>query len=98
MPAAFIVECKNWGNPVGVPELRTLRAIMDDKNIPLAILMTKNGITGDRSHDAGDIIRNAFRDNKYILVLTEADLLDIANGISPTEKIRQKYFDLYMRS
>ena len=98
MPTAFIVECKNWGNPVGVPELRTLRAIMDDKNISLAILLTKNGITGDKNHDAGDIVRNAYRDNKYILVLTEADLLEIANGTSPTEKIKKKYFDLLMKS
>lgn len=98
MPPAFIVECKNWGDPVGVPQLRSLRAVMDDKNISLAILMTRNGITGDRNHDAGDIVRNAFRDNKYILVLTEADLLEMSNGTSPTEKIRQKYFDLHMKS
>ena len=98
MPAAFFVECKNWGIPVGVPELRTLRAIMDDKNLSLAILLTRNGVTGNRNRDAGDIVRNAFRDNKYILVLTEADLLEIANGMPPTEKIKQKYFDLYVRS
>jgi len=98
MTHVFIVECKNWGNPVGVPELRTLRAIMDDKNIQLALLLARNGITGDKSHDAGDIIRNAFRDNRFILVLTEADVLEIANGISPTEKIRKKYLDLLMKS
>ncbi|GHO85229.1 restriction endonuclease [Dictyobacter formicarum] len=98
IPAAFIVECKNWGAPIGVPELRTLSAIMSDKNIPFSILLTKNGITGDRNHDAGDIIRNAFRDKKYILVLTQADLLEIANGMHPTEKIKQKYFDLTMSS
>ncbi len=98
MPHAFIVECKNWGNPVGVPEVRNLRAIMDDKNIQLAILMTRNGITGDNSNDAVNTIRNAFRDSKYIIVLTQADLLEIANGVHPTKKIKKKYFDLFMKS
>ncbi len=94
----FIVECKNWGEPVGVPEMRNLKSIMHDKNIEFSILMSKNGITGDNYHDALDIIRKAVRDHKYIIVLDQADLLEIANGVHPTKKIREKYYDLLMRS
>ncbi len=90
----FIVECKNWGNPMGVPEVRSLKSIMQDKNIDFSILMSKNGITGDNYHDANDIIRKAVRENKYIVVLDQADLLEIANGTHPTKKIREKYYDL----
>lgn len=94
----FIVECKNWGDPVGVPEVRSLKSIMQDKNIEFAILMSKNGITGDDYHDALDIIRKAVREQKYIVVLNQADLLEIANGVHPTQKIKEKYFQLWMRS
>jgi hypothetical protein len=74
--SAFIVECKNWGAPVGVPEIRNLKSIMEDKNIAFAILLSRNGVTGDRWHDAIDIIRNAFREEKYIIVLDQAWCLD----------------------
>jgi hypothetical protein len=94
----FIIECKNWGSPVGAPEVRNLTSVMHDKNINFSILMSKNGITGDGYHDANDIIRKAVRDHKYIIVLDQADLLEIANGIHPTKKIREKYYDLLMRS
>src|SRR5713101_2687847 len=94
----FIVECKNWGEPVGVQEVRNLSSIMESKNIGFAILMARNGITGDRSHDAVATIRDDFRKGRYIVVLDQSDLEEIANSLHPTKKIRQKYHDLFMKS
>jgi hypothetical protein len=94
----FIVECKNWGEPVGVQEVRNLSSIMESKNIGFAILMARNGITGDRSHDAVATIRDDFRKGRYIVVLDQSDLEEIANDLHPTKKIRQKYHDLFMKS
>jgi hypothetical protein len=94
----FIVECKNWGEPVGVQEVRNLSSIMESKNIGFAILMARNGITGDRSHDAVATIRDDFRKGRYIVVLDQSDLEEIANGLHPTKKTRQKYHDLFMKS
>jgi hypothetical protein len=94
----FIVECKNWGEPVGVQEVRNLSSIMESKNISFAILMARNGITGDRAHDAVASIRDDFKRSRYIVVLDQTDLEEIANGLHPTKKIRQKYHALFMKS
>ncbi len=98
MGGLFIVECKNWGEPVGVQEIRNLKGVMDSKNIQLAILLSKKGVTGDKWHDALALIRDAFKENKYILVLDETDLLEIAGGIPPAKQIKKKYYDLFMKS
>lgn len=94
----FIVECKNWHDAVGVPQVRNLSAIMESKNIAFAILMARNGVTGDDWHDAVAAIRDNFKKGRYIIVLDQSDLDEIANGINPTTKIKQKYRELIMKS
>jgi len=94
----FIVECKNWGKPVGVQEIRNLNTVMDNKNIQFAILLSKNGITGDVGREATSEISNAFKKGRYIMVLDQADLLEIANGVHPEEKIQAKYYALHKRA
>lgn len=94
----FIVECKNWGDPIGVQQVRNLSSIMETKNIGFAILLTRNGITGDTWHDAVAAIRDDFKKGRYIVVLDQSDVEEIANGLHPTKKIRQKYHDLFMKS
>jgi hypothetical protein len=94
----FIVECKNWGDPIGVQQVRNLSSIMETKNIGFAILLARNGITGDKWHDAVAAIRDDFKKGRYVVVLDQSDLEEIANGVHPTKKIRQKYRDLFMKS
>lgn len=93
----FIVECKNWGKPAGVQEIRHLSAIMGNKGVQFAILLSKNGITGDRAREADGEIRNAFKDNKFILVLDQTDLLEVAQGVHLEDLIKRKHYDLYMK-
>lgn len=92
----FIVECKNWGTPVGVQEIRNLKSIMDGKNIRFALLMSKNGITGDNFQDARSIVRNAAPLNRVIVVLEHSDLLEMANGTHPSVIVQKKFYELIM--
>lgn len=94
----FIVECKNWGDPIGVQQIRNLSSIMETKHIGFAIILSRNGITGDKWHDANATIKDDFKKGRYIVVLDHSDLDEIASGLHPTKKIRQKYHDLYMKS
>jgi Restriction endonuclease len=91
----FIVECKNWTSSVGVPQVRNLLGVMDSKNIGSAILLCKNGITGDSTHDAKLLVREARAKNKFLIVLDQVDLLEIASGMHPNEKIKQKFYEIY---
>jgi hypothetical protein len=94
----FIVECKNWDKPVGATEIRNLSAIMSTKNVQFALYMCKNGITGNPGRDAVGEIYNAFKDGRYVLVLDQTDLLEVADGVHPEEKIKAKLYDLFMKS
>ena len=91
----FLVECKNWSKPLGAKDIRNLKGVMESKNIRTAILISRNGVTGDERHDALLLIREAHANNRFIVVLDQADLLEIANGIHPSEKIRQRFYALY---
>ncbi len=94
----FLVECKNWNKPVTASEVRNLSAVMRNKNVRFAILMSRNGVTGDEERDALGEIKNAFRDERHILVLDHADLLEMANGLHPEKKIKGKLYELFMSS
>ncbi len=97
MGSVFIVECKNWGEPVGAQEIRDLRSIMADKHIKLGILLSRKGVTGDKGHDAVLEIQKAIRDEIHIVVIDETDLLEIANGSHPTKKIKQKFHEFIQK-
>lgn len=98
MGGIFIVECKHWGKPVGAEEIRDLRTVMNDKNVQLAILLSRNGVTGDKWHDAVDSIRKAHKEGKNIIVLDQNDLQAIAGGIHPAKQIQRKFYELVMKS
>lgn len=92
----FIVECKNWGNPAGVQEIRNLEGIMGSKTVRFAILLSRNGITGDNYHEAKSIIRTAVPNGRVIIVLEHSDLLEMANGTHPAAVIQRKFYELVM--
>lgn len=92
----LIVECKNWAESVGVQQVRNLDSVMDSSNVQFAILLSKNGVTGEQGREAVNEIRNAFQKGRYIVVLDQADLLEIANGLHPEKKIKDKHYALFM--
>ncbi len=92
----FIIECKNWGKPIGVPELRDFRGKMTDRQVRFGILLSRNHVTGDQYRDAQSLIRETVKDGVYIVVLDENDLLRISWGIHPAEIIKEKFYALKM--
>ena len=91
----FLVECKNWGVPVGAKEIRDLKGKMDSRGIKTAFLLAKSGVSGNDYRDARLAIREAPKDGRYIVVLDDTDLQEIADGTPPSEKFRDKYDDLF---
>jgi hypothetical protein len=94
----FIVECKNWESPLGAKELRSIRSLMDHKNVRFELLLAKNGVTGSEDRDALSIIHRAFREGKIIVVLDHGDLLRCAKGMHPRLLIEEKVYDLFKRA
>ena len=91
----FLVECKNWGVPVGAKEIRDLKGKMDSRGIRTAFLLAKSGVSGDDYRDARLVIREALTGGRYIVVLDDSDLQEMADGTPPSEKFRDKYEDLF---
>ena len=89
----IIVECKNWAEKVGAPEisllLDKLQAIGPDAKT--GILVALNGITGNSYADAVLKVREARQRGRYILVLDHHDLQEIADGMSLTHVVEKKY-------
>ena len=53
---------------------------MKDAGQNVSILMSKNGITGTSGNDGAGVIRNSYSSGVKIYVLTEENLLQIADG------------------
>ena len=90
----FLIECKNWSKPVTASEIRNFDGKMHI--ITFRIMITINGITGeDDRRDAKGVIRDARIIGRHIIVLDKNDLIDIAEGVHPAERINAKFYDLY---
>jgi Holliday junction resolvase-like predicted endonuclease len=85
----LIVECKNWTNKAGAPELRVFCSKMRDVESNVGILFSKNGIT----RDAKGVIRNTWlQDRKIVIAFDSKDLEKIINGSNNLyEMFNQKY-------
>ena len=94
LPSPFLIECKNWSNPVSAKEIRDFDGKMDE--ITFRIMIAINGITGrSEREDAKGVIRDARKKGRHIVVLDKEDLKDIAKGVHPAEKINAKYYELF---
>lgn len=78
----LLVECKNWDNRVGAPEIKKFAQNVRAARCHTGIIATKNGITGSdqQSTDAHYTIRRHYhRDRIVLIVLTEPDLDRLAS-------------------
>ena len=88
----ILIECKNWSEPVGAPILRDFTAKVEDHRCSSGILLSRNGITGERIKDAMGEIRDAYKIKGIsIIVVTEIDLEEIAKGKNPISILEKKY-------
>lgn len=89
----ILIECKNWDKPVGASEIAVIDTKMDRKRARTGILLSKEGITGDKNRDAVLLIReNMSKYGRYLIVINEKDLIDIVDGTHPADKLKQKYY------
>jgi len=76
----FLVECKNWENPVGVQDVGYFLYRMRLTHATFGVLFAKSGITGGTSKEenARSLIRKAFHeDGSTCVVVSHDDLLGL---------------------
>ena len=91
----FLLECKNWSVPVGSKEIRDFAGKMESAGVRTGILITLSRITGNEYKDARLLIRECRQKRMHIVVLENDDLLEIAKGIHPHDKIKEKFYEMY---
>lgn len=72
-----IVQCKAWGQPVGVMTMRELRGVMAHEAIERAFFMAPNGFT-DNAREFAAISQITLLDGRLILAMIQR-LLDDAS-------------------
>ena len=97
---SFLIECKNWSKPVGVPEVGYFLYRMRLTHTTFGILFAKNGVTGGKDNDedqdkvrnaADSLIQRAFNeDGNICIVITESDLEELNEGKSYWAMIVEK--------
>jgi predicted nucleic acid-binding protein len=91
----LIVECKNWHHKVGTNEIIIFKDKLDTAGIKVGVFVALNGITGTKHKDAYLKIREYKQREYRIIVLTGEDIEDISNGQNPTDKIKEKYYEIF---
>jgi len=94
----LVVECKCWRKKVPSERVKTLASNMEmmGPDAKVGILVTLEGITGDKFRDAVALIRDYRLKGKYIIVLDKEDLKEIANGCPVTRKLEKRYTDVFV--
>jgi hypothetical protein len=78
----FLVECKNWKDPVGAKHVRDFVGKMKSSKVKLGVLVAPKGVTGDC--DSADALREIHRtfdqDGLFVIVIAEELLNLIEKG------------------
>ncbi len=91
----LIIECKNWKDPVGAPVIRSFVGNLQSVNVTGGILIAKKGISGQnhkkKLHAELEIAKAYHRHGITIIVLTENDLKEIADGANLIKILLKNY-------
>jgi hypothetical protein len=92
----IIVECKNWRQAVGKPEINDLAGDMVARKCKTGILVSRKGITGKDFNDAAGQRLVWFHSefNLIILILTLSDIKSITGGKDLVDLLKEKYLEL----
>jgi Holliday junction resolvase-like predicted endonuclease len=91
----LLVECKNWNKKIGTSEVIVFKDKLETQGLKVGILVAINGLTGTKRKDAILKIREYRQREFRIIVLTGEDIEDICKGENPTDKLQEKYYDLF---
>ncbi|BCC32537.1 hypothetical protein [Bacillus cereus] len=91
----FLIECKNYANPVDVTYVGKFAALLLSQNKSLGILVSKKGITGSNWSAAFGWTKKLFlKCNVLIISFTLDDFRELVNNKSFFEIIEQKKTDI----
>lgn len=100
LPHLLIVESKNWGHPVGSPEISRFGHKIGARGETFGIFVTKDGITG--AGKAGPM--SAYSEllleldrGRAIIVFRERELVGVRSGKRLAELVMNKWMELKMR-
>jgi len=91
----LLVECKNWSRKIGTDEVIIFKDKLDTAGTKVGILIAVKGITGTKRKDAMLKIREYKQRGYRIILLTGEDIEAICDGENPTDKLREKYYDMF---
>ncbi|AOV92374.1 restriction endonuclease [Vibrio parahaemolyticus] len=96
LPNFILAECKNWSKPLGSIEVNWFDTKLKNRGLTFGILFAANGISGDAVERtaARDVISNSLKEGRDIVVITEDELLDLANTDELCNMIKEKICDL----
>lgn len=97
--AVILVECKNWSDPVGVPELDAFIAKLRRRGLRNGVLVAANGVTGDFSGAAGGasrIIESALQESIHVVTLTLDELTSVQSNEDIHELFKTKLCRMFL--
>lgn len=91
----ILVECKNWTDPVGKPEVVDFIDKLEFQKSSTGILIAKNGITGTDYRDAQLKIREALGNKGIRIIVISLDELEALNNGNDLKKLLlDKYYQV----
>lgn len=86
------IECKNWKEPIGSPEITQFIAKLSLYKCGIGVLFSKNGI---KEETVNELRKDAYRRlNVYVLVFDEKDIKSITKGMDIISLMIDKYKEL----
>lgn len=96
LPNVFLVECKNWSQPVGSQEVAYFVTRLNHRGCTYGILVATNGITGvpEDLTRANYEIAAALHDGFRVLVVTRADIEALRSTTQLATLLKRKICEL----
>jgi len=96
LPYLFLVECKNWHNPVGSVEVSYFAQRLRHRGCDHGILFAANGITGTPSEltAAHYELAMALSSGQRIIVLTRSDLESVSTTAAVVRLVKERLCEL----
>ncbi|MGW3957611.1 restriction endonuclease [Streptomyces sp. NPDC004752] len=81
VPSLFLVECKNWDNPVDAKAVGAFILKLREKGVSMGIMVAANGITGDQNELTAAYmkINMAQQEGQRVIVVTLDDIVALKN-------------------
>ena len=92
LPHIVLIECKNWGNPVGSMEVSWFASKLEERGRDYGILIANNGITGDPADltNAHHIIATHLAKGRYLIVINRNEIMQLRTPKDLIKLIKQK--------